>query len=361
MQKLIEMLGIEVPILLAPMIGPGTVELTAAVSNAGGLGAYPCAPLSPDQLGEHVARIRALTNRSLNLNFFCHKPKPATVEQLKAWRDTLQPYYDELGVTDGAPATPRKPFDAAMCDALIAASPKVASFHFGLPEPTLLQRIKSAGIIVLCSATTVTEARHATNDGADAIIAQGLEAGGHRGNFINDDIATQPGTFSLLPQIADAVNVPVIAAGGIADARGVAAAFALGADAVQVGTAYMLTTEAKLTDAHRAALKSGIDDGTALTNLFTGRPARGYVNRLMRDLGPINPVAPPFPEAAGALQPLRAEAEKRGSGDFTPLWSGQSAALAREMGAGDLTRSLAREGFARLEALATATKALRNT
>jgi nitronate monooxygenase len=354
MPKLLDLLGIELPILLAPMIGPGTPELTAAVANAGGLGSYPCAPLSPEQLGEHVARIRALTNRSLNLNFFCHKPQPATESQLKAWRDRLTPYYEELGVTDGAPATARKPFDAEMCDALIAASPKVASFHFGLPEPSLVTRIKDAGCVVLCSATTVAEARRVVELGADAVIAQGLEAGGHRGNFLNTDIGTQLGTFALVPQIADAVDVPVIAAGGIADARGVVAALALGADAVQIGTAYMLCHEAKLLPPHRAALKSGQDDGTALTNLFTGRPARGYMNRLMRDLGAINEVAPPFPLAAGALQPLRAEAEKRGSGDFTPLWSGQAASLAKETGAADLTRSLAHDALARLRALADA-------
>jgi nitronate monooxygenase len=356
MQKLLDRLGIDLPVILAPMIGPGTAELAAAVANAGGLGSYPCAPLSPDQLAEHVARVRALTNRSLNLNFFCHQPEPATDPQLKAWRNLLAPYYEELGVTDGAPATARKPFDAAMCDALIAVSPRVASFHFGMPDAASVKRIKAAGCTILCSATTVAEARRVVELGADCVIAQGLEAGGHRGHFINADVATQLGTFALVPQVADAVDVPVIAAGGIADARGVAAAFALGADAVQVGTAFMLATEATLIPAHRAALKSGQSE-TALTNLFTGRPARGIFNRLMRDLGPVNALAPPFPQAAGALQPLRVEAEKRGSGDLTPLWSGQAAALAKEMSAAEMTRKLFAEGIARIEAVGQALKA----
>jgi nitronate monooxygenase len=226
--------------------------------------------------------------------------------------------------------------------------PEVVSFHFGLPAPALLQRVRATGARIISSATTVAEARWLEERGVDAIIAMGLEAGGHRGNFLSDDIGLQMGTFALVPQIVDAVKVPVIAAGGISDARGIVAAFALGAAAVQIGTAYMLTPEAKLTELHRQALRTAGDQPTLLTTLFTGRPARGFVNRLMRDLGAINPAAPSFPLAAGALLPLKAKAEAGGSGDFTNLWSGQAASLAKEMTSGELTRYLANGALGKL-------------
>jgi nitronate monooxygenase len=215
------------------------------------------------------------------------------------------------------------------------------SFHFGLPARDLLERVKRWGSKVLASATTVDEARWLEEHGADAVIAQGVEAGGHRGIFLTDDLTTQLGTFALLPQVVAAVRVPVIAAGGIADAKGVKAAMALGAAAVQVGTAYLLCPEATTSAVHRAALKSDAARHTALTNLFTGRPARGILNRVMREKGPINPAVPQFPLATGAIAPLRAKAEARGSGDFSPLWSGQNASGCREIPAAQLTRELA--------------------
>jgi nitronate monooxygenase len=228
----------------------------------------------------------------------------------------------------------------------------VVSFHFGLPEASLLRRVKAAGCLVLSSATTAEEARWLEGQGLDAIIAQGYEAGGHRGMFLTDNLAAQPGTFALVPQVVDAVKLPVIAAGAITDARGIAAAFALGAAGVQIGTAYMFCPESKISSVHRAALKSSRSDGTALTNLMTGRAARGIVNRLMREVGPVNDVAPEFPLAGGALAPLRAKAEAAGSGDFSPLWSGQAAALAREMPARVLTATLADEAQALMRRLA---------
>jgi nitronate monooxygenase len=190
----------------------------------------------------------------------------------------------------------------------------------------------------------VDEARWLEAHGADAIIAQGLEAGGHRGHFLSDDLAAQLGTMALVPQVVSAVRVPVIATGGIADARGVAAAMALGASAVQVGTAYLLCPEATTSAVHRAALASADARVTDVTNLFSGRPARGIVNRLMRELGPMSPLAPAFPLAASAVAPLRARAERGGRGDFSPLWSGQNASGCRELPAGEVTRALA-EGF----------------
>jgi len=230
--------------------------------------------------------------------------------------------------------------------------PEVVSFHFGLPEPTLVKRLKDAGCVIISSATTAAEARWLEARGVDAIIAQGYEAGGHRGIFLTDDVATQAGTFALVPQIVDAVKVPVIAAGAITDARGIAAAFALGAAGVQIGTAYLWCPEAKISAAHRAALNSARDDGTALTNLLTGRAARGIVNRVMREIGPMSDVAPEFPLAAGALAPLRAKAEAEGSGDFSPMWAGQAAALGRAAPAGQLTKMLAAEALEQMRTLA---------
>jgi nitronate monooxygenase len=298
--------------------------------------------------------IRQRTSKPVNVNFFCHKPAAPDAGRDAAWQARLAPYYTELGL-DGAataPAVNRAPFDAAMCDIVEDLKPKVVSFHFGLPAPALLGRVKAAGCIVLSSATSAEEARWLEAHGCDAIIAQGYEAGGHRGIFLSDNIATQAGTFALVPQVVDAVKLPVIAAGGIADGRGIAAAFALGAAGAQIGTAYLFTPEALISDLHRAALRAARDDQTALTNLFTGRPARGLMNRVMREVGPISDLAPAFPTAGGALAPLKAKAEAAGSGDFTALWSGQAASLGRNIGAGDLTRELTQDAAQRLKALA---------
>jgi nitronate monooxygenase len=218
----------------------------------------------------------------------------------------------------------------------------VVSFHFGLPAPDLLALVKSSGAKILSSATTVAEALWLQAQGVDAVIAQGLEAGGHRGMFLTDDIATQVGTFALLPQVVAALRIPVIAAGGIATAQGVKAALDLGAAAVQVGTAYLLCDEATTSPVHRQALVSVGADSTALTNIFTGRPARGIVNRIMRDLGPINWKAPQFPLATAASFPLRQKAESLGSGDFSPLWAGQNTTGCRQVSARRLTRELTR-------------------
>jgi nitronate monooxygenase len=302
-----------------------------------------CAQLSVEQARTDLATIRRATRRPINVNFFCHTPPAPEPERIAAWRKLLAPYYRELGLDPNAPIpeTNRVPFDDAFCAVVEEVRPEVVSFHFGLPAPALLARVRATSARIISSATTVAEARWLEERGVDAVIAMGLEAGGHRGNFLSDDIGLQMGTFALVPQIVDAVKVPVIAAGGISDARGIVAAFALGAAAVQIGTAYMLTPEAKVTPAHRQALRSATDDGTRITNLFTGRPARGFVNRVMRELGAINPAAPSFPLAAGALLPLKGKAEAAGSTDFTNLWSGQAASLAKEMTSGQLTRYLA--------------------
>ncbi|MDY0743411.1 nitronate monooxygenase family protein [Paucibacter sp. R3-3] len=340
------LLGIAHPILQAPMAGAQGHELAVAVAAAGGLGAVPCALLKPEQVREEVAQFRRLApGQPLNLNFFCHTTPAPDEAREQAWRLRLRPYYLELGVDPEGPipVSNRNPFDAAACVLVEELRPEVVSFHFGLPEPALLARVKAAGAKVLASATTPAEARWLAARGVDAVIAQGSEAGGHRGVFLRDEVYSQIGTFALVPQVVDAAGgLPVIAAGGIADERGIRAALALGAAGVQIGTAYLLSPQAKVSAPHRAALQDRERvEVTALTNLFSGRPARSVVNRLMRELGPLSDAAPAFPLAGGALTPLRAPSEARGSGDFMSLWSGQAAALARAGDAGEVTRAWA--------------------
>jgi nitronate monooxygenase len=341
-------LGSELPLIQAPMAGFQGAALAIAVCKAGGLGSLPCAMLSVEAMRKELAAIRAATDRPYNVNFFTHTPPAADAKRETAWRAALTPYYREYGIDPNKiPAGPgRAPFTAEAAEALVEFKPAVVSFHFGLPSPSLLERVRAWGAKILSTATTVEEAIWLEAHGVDAVIAQGAEAGGHRGIFLNDDWSTQPGTFALLPQVARAVKVPVIAAGGIADAKGAAAALALGAAGIQVGTAYLLCPEATTSAVHRAALKSEAARNTALTNIFSGRPARGIVNRVMRELGPMCPAAPEFPLATSAIAPLRAKAEAEGSGDFSPLWSGQNATGCREVPAGEITRALA-QGLSR--------------
>ncbi len=341
--RLRDLLEVDLPIIQAPLAGVQGSALAGAVIGAGGVGSLPCAMLSVDALRKELAAIRSLAKGPVNVNFFCHQPPQVDAEREAAWRLALKPYYDELGIAaDSAAGGPlRAPFNAEMADALAEFEPEVVSFHFGLPDEALVARVRRWGAKVLASATTVDEGLWLAARGVDAVIAQGVEAGGHRGMFLSHDIGTQVGTLPLTRQLAKLLEVPVIAAGGIADAEGVAAVLALGAAAAQVGTAYMLCPEALTSAVHRAALKSDAGRVTALTNLFTGRPARGIVNRLMRDLGAISPLAPAFPLAPGALAPLRAKAEALGRGDFSPLWSGQDTSGCREIPAAQLTRELA--------------------
>lgn len=338
-----ELFGIELPIVQAPMAGIQGSAMAVAVSNAGGLGSLPCAMLTPDTLRSELQAITAQTTRPWNLNFFCHTPPAPDAAREARWRAALAPFHAEFGID---PATipeggGRAPFSEAIAELIAPFRPPVVSFHFGLPSAALLARVKDWGAKVLSSATTVEEARWLEAHGADAVIAQGLEAGGHRGIFLGDDLSTQIGTFALLPQVVQAVKLPVIAAGGIADAQGVAAAMALGAASVQVGTSYMLCPEATTTALHRAALQSPRAEHTVLTNLITGRPARGMRNRLLDALGPLSDAPPAFPLATAALAPLKAAAEKLGRDDFSALWSGQNASGCRAIPAAEMTRRLA--------------------
>lgn len=341
--KLSELLGTELPVIQAPMAGVQGSEMAAAVSNAGGLGSLPCGMLTAETLRDELEKIVSVTSKPFNVNFFCHKLPDIDPEKMKAWEKALAPYYEELGLDpESIPETPmRSPFNNDMADVLSDYNPRVVSFHFGLPSDELLKRVKDMGAKVLSTATTVDEALWLEDQGVDAVIAQGLEAGGHRGNFLTHDISMQVGTFALVSQISKAVKLPVIAAGGISDEAGVAAALALGASGVQAGTVYLLCPEASTKTMHRKALVSPEAHHTAITNIFSGRPARGIVNRIIREIGPLSNIAPPFPLAAKAFAPIRAKAESMGIGDFSPLWSGQNVAGCVEIPAADITRKLA--------------------
>jgi nitronate monooxygenase len=337
-----KLLGVELPVIQAPMAGVQGSALAIAVSKAGGLGSLPCAMLDVDGIGRELAAIRAATSRPFNVNFFCHNEPAFDAERDGRWRTTLAPYFEEHGIDPASIGTGpgRAPFSAEIADVLEGFSPPVVSFHFGLPSAVLLARVKAMGAKVLSTATTVDEARWLEAHGVDAVIAQGLEAGGHRGMFLSSDLSTQVGTLALVPQVVAAVRIPVIAAGGIADAAGVAAVLALGAAGVQVGTAYLLCPEATTGRLHRAALTSASPRHTAVTNLFTGRPARGIVNRLIRELGPMSAAAPAFPLAVPAVSALRARAEVLERDDFTTMWAGQNTTGCREVSAAQLTRDL---------------------
>jgi nitronate monooxygenase len=349
-RRLIDRLKIEHPIIQAPMGGHVTTDMPAAVSTAGALGSFPTTGLTPAQLRDSVGKIRAKSSKRLNLNFFCNAIPERNEAVESAWLQKLAPYYSELEMDlPKSPASVFMPFGAEMCDTAVDLKPDVVSFHFGLPEKSLVDRIKAAGCMIFSSATTVAEARWLEDNGADAVIAQGLEAGGHRGMFLTTDVASQVGTLALLPQVVDAVKVPVIAAGGIADGRGIAAALALGASAVQMGTAYLLCPEAHITAFHRAALKSAGNSETVITNVLTGRPARVFMIRIVRELGPLATDVPSFPIPGYDLYPLSTKAQSQGSTDFSALYAGQAAALAQELPAGELTSKLAASALEHLK------------
>ncbi len=341
MNPLQSLLGIELPVIQAPMAGVQDEELAIAVAEAGGLGSMPCALLGRDQLQRALNRFASMP-RPINLNFFCHSMADPDAEREQRWREALAPYYREFGVEapEATTAGARRPIDESTVDLLEPFRPEVVSFHFGLPAPRMLRRIKQWGATVMASATTPEEGRWLERNGADVVIAQGIEAGGHRGHFLSADIGLQPPTHELVAALAATVAVPVVAAGGIASRSDAKAMLAAGASAVQAGTAYLLCPQARTTAVHRFALEQ-VDRGTAVTNLFSGRPARGIVNRLMRDLGPLSDIAPAFPWASRALAPLRARAEALGRDDFTPLWSGTKPSAFGGRDAAAVTRELA--------------------
>jgi nitronate monooxygenase len=338
-RRILDLFGIEHPLLLAPMAGSSGPALAIAVSKAGGLAALPCALLPEEKMRAEAGIIRQQAPGPLNMNFFCHTPPQDDPARDRAWRDRIEALYGPI--PEGPEGAQRRPFDEAACSLVEELRPEVVSFHFGLPAAALLQRVKTTGAKIIASATTVEEAVWLEGQGVDAVIAQGAEAGGHRGMFLTEDTATQIGTFSLVPLVADAVKVPVIAAGGVTDGRAMAAALILGASAVQVGTAFLRSPEALTGAVYRKVLADG--GPTAMTNVISGRPARGFLTRLVRDLGPINPEAPAFPLASGPIATLRKAAEAEGRPDFSPVWAGQSNPLAREEPAAAIAERIVRD------------------
>ncbi|MDF7774666.1 nitronate monooxygenase family protein [Sphingomonas sp. AOB5] len=341
--RFLDLTGADLPIVQAPMAGAGGVDLAVAAMRAGAVGSLPCAMLTPMQVILQSAEVRAETDEEpLNLNFFCHTLPEAPDES--AWLAALAPYFAEEGVEPGAAAPLRLPFDAAMCEAVEASRPEIVSFHFGLPEEKLLDRVRKSGALIVGNATTAAEAGWLAERGCDAIIAQGAEAGGHAGWFL-DGHRPMP-LAELLRTIR--VDVPMIAAGGIVDGAGIAEALRLGASAVQIGTAYLATPEATISRPHRKLLGTEAAADADFTNLFSGREARGIRNRLMRDLGPVSDKAPAFPHASNALVALRRKAEAEGRGDYSPLWAGSGAARVRALPATELAETLAEEALALL-------------
>ena len=349
-RRLLDLLKIESPIIQAPMAGSDSVALARAVSSTGALGSLACALLGPDDVRGAVRELRKDLNRPFNLNFFCHTMEAPDAAAMEKWKNFLRPHYERLGLDSEnvAESRLRLPFDEEMCSVVEEVRPEIVSFHFGLPATKLVERLKRRDIKILSTATSVREAMWLESHGCDAIIAQGIEAGGHRGMFLETNIATQIGLFALVPQVRDAVSLPVIAAGGIADARGVVAALALGASGVQLGTAYLFCPEAKVSPLYRSALEHAAYSGTALTNLFTGRPARGIFNRYLQESGPMSDAAPAFPHAATLVAPLRAASERAGSHDYMQLWAGQTAGLGKTMSADQFTRELASDVLRKL-------------
>lgn len=348
--RLLDLFGIDLPIIQAPMAGSNGADMAIAVSEAGGLGSLPCAPLDASAVREALQAISRVTSKPINANFFAHLPPAPDRHSDHRWLSRLKGYYKELSIDppERLSAGPIHHFDDALCRVIEERLPAVVSFHFGLPEQNLIRRIKSAGAKIMSSATTPKEARWLVDHGCDVVIAQGSDAGGHRGMFLTTDIATQMGTLSLVPQIVDAVDVPVVAAGGIADGRGMAAALTLGAAGVQVGTAYLLTDEATISDTYRRTVSKAKDLPTSITNVFSGRPSRCVVNRLVEEIGPLADDAPAFPAGFTAISPLRARAEEMGRRDFSAHFCGQAVALCRPTNARDLTRTLCDDAQDRL-------------
>jgi len=343
------LVGIELPIIQAPMAGAATPELVAAVGNAGGLGSLGVAMMTPEVLRETVAKTRALTDKPFNLNYFVHGEPALAGFDAGPMRGALAPFYQshDLGEVP-TPASPAPAFNAEALKLLLELCPKVASFHFGLPDAAALSAIRAKGIIIIGCATTTAEARALEHGGADAIVAQGHEAGGHRGTFLDHVDLGSVGTMALVPQMVDAVKVPVIAAGGIGDARGIAASFMLGAEAVQLGTAYLVTPECATHAVHRKALDEVSDHGTVVTKLFSGRPARAIRNHLTEGLHDLEGKAAPFPAQRGMVAPLITASGKAGRGEFMQMWSGQAAALSKPEAAGAKTTRLMAEALALL-------------
>jgi len=343
--ELTDLLKIEHPIIQAPMAGSTNPELVGAVSNAGGLGSHGCARMSAAELIDTAKQTSAITDKPFNLNFFAHAEPGNTPEDDANVVSLLADSYLERGIgkLPENHKTMYDPFDEKILAALLQIKPGVVSFHFGLPELDTLEALRDAGCVILCSATTVAEARLLADSGVDAVIAQGWEAGGHRGTFHTSFEDYGIGTMALVPQIVDAVDIPVIAAGGIADARGIAAAFKLGASGVQLGSAFLSCPEASISAAHRSAIRNAQDDDTRLTRAFSGRPARARNNPYMEKMAEQRIRFPDFPMMYKFSRPLMESSADNSDNDFSFLLYGQATALNCELPADELLEKLARE------------------
>jgi len=342
-----DLLGIEHPIIQAPMVGVSTTKLAAAVSNAGGLGSIGIGASTVEQARALIAETRALTERPFNVNLFCHRPAVADAERERAWLAHLRPFFEEFGAMPPSGLTEiYRSFlaDPQMLEMLLAERPAVVSFHFGLPPQAWIDALQATGIRLLASATSLEEAVLVEHAGIDAVVAQGIEAGGHRGVFAPEQGDAGIGTLALVRLIAGHISLPLIAAGGIMDGQGIVAALALGAAAVQLGTAFVLCPESAANAAYREAMKSERAQRTQITAAISGRPARGLVNRLFTEVGaPGAPALPDYPIAYDAAKALHAAASASGSNDFAVQWAGQGAPLARAMPAATLIEELLKE------------------
>jgi nitronate monooxygenase len=340
---LTDLLGNQHPIIQAPMAGSTTVELVAAVSNAGGIGSMGYAETPTETIRQDAVKIRALTDKPFNLNFFAHATPVSKPEAIESTRARLKPFYSEAGLNE-MPKDVSKPlftFTEDKLEMLLDIKPPLVSFHFGLPGSEVIESLKSAGCRVLCSATTTAEAVILEQSGVDVVIAQGWEAGGHRGSFKVNHEDHGVGSLALVPQIVDAVDIPVIAAGGIADGRGIAAAFMLGACGVQMGTAFLSCPEASVDQVHLEAIRNAKDDDTRLTKAFSGRPARARLNNYSESIAAQRLPLPDFPTMYTLSDPLRKASDD--ALDYRFLLYGQAATLNREMPAADLVRTLVAE------------------
>jgi nitronate monooxygenase len=350
-RRLCQLLGIEHPIIQAPMAGSATPALAAAVSNAGGLGSLGCSEMTLDELAAHVADLRNRTNRLFNLNFFTHPAPRLDHAIFTRARERLLPWYRRLGLADPAmAASPQGPgFDEERLALLLTLKPRVVSFHFGVPAPTLMAALKGAGILLMSTATNVAEARALAEAGVDVVIAQGWEAGGHRGSHRPRAPADGVGTLALVPQIADAVDLPVVAAGGIGDGRGIAAAFALGAAGVQIGTGFLSCPEAGTDSVRRSMLRNATEADTMMTNAFSGRAARAVRSAYASEMDRIQIDLPDFPSMYDLSVPLLRSTEPS---EVSFLLYGQAARLNRELPAAELVARYVEEAasvFAKLK------------
>ena len=346
--------GVEYPILGAPMAGASTADLTVAISEAGGMGPLAAAALSPEAIRNEVATVRKRTSKPFNINLFVLGQAKADPQQVARALELLAPIREELGLAPGTPLEKYCPDNAAQMEAVLEARPALASFTFGILSKEQVAAFQARGILVMGTATTVAEARAWESVGADLVCAQGSEAGAHRGTFLGDAEGSLVGTMALVPQMVDAVRIPVIAAGGIMDGRGIAAALMLGAAGVQMGTAFLSSPESGISAAWREALRGAKDDSTRVSRIYSGRHARGIVNEFMRKLTPVVDDVPPYPIQNALTQPIRQAAAKAGRGEYLSLWAGQGAAMGRGIPAAELFAALVRETYEALGRAATA-------